>query len=77
MTCRDAIDVLADFVDGVMPAALAAELQRHLAGCQPCRAYLATSRKTRALGAIAGRVDMPVEMRARLRRFLADTLRRA
>jgi anti-sigma factor RsiW len=77
MTCRDAIAVLADFVDGVMPAALAAELERHLAGCEPCRAYLATYRKTRALGAVAGRVDMPVEMRARLRRFLADSLRRA
>ena len=77
MTCRDAIDVLADFVDGVMPAALAAELERHLAGCDPCRAFLATYRKTRALGAVAGRVDMPVEMRARLQRFLADNLRRA
>ena len=77
MTCRDAIEVLADYVDGVMPAELAAELDRHLAGCDPCRAYLATYRKTRGLGAAAARVDMPAEMQARLRRFLADKLRRA
>jgi len=77
MTCREAIDILADYVDGVMPAELAAELERHLAGCEPCRAYLATYRKTRALGAAAARVDMPAEMRARLRRFLVDQLRRA
>lgn len=75
MTCRDVIEVLADFVDGAMPAALAAELERHLQGCDPCRAYLATYRKARALGTVAGRIEMPAEMQARLRRFLADTLR--
>lgn len=74
MTCHDAIDVLADYLDGTMPVDLVAELQRHLAGCAPCRAYLATYRKTRALGASAARVEMPDEMRARLRQFLADTL---
>jgi anti-sigma factor RsiW len=77
MTCRDAIAILADYVDGVMPAELAAELERHLAGCAPCRAYLATYRKTRALGAAAGRIDMPAEMQVRVRRFLTDQLRRA
>jgi anti-sigma factor RsiW len=77
MTCRDAIEVLADYVDGVMPADLAAELERHLAGCDPCRAYLATYRKARELGAAAARVAMPAEMQARLRRFLADKLRHA
>src|SRR5439155_222922 len=48
-----------------------------LAGCEPCRAYLATYRKTGMLGAIGGRVDMPAEMQARLRRFLSEQLRRA
>jgi len=75
MTCHEAIEVLADFTDGVMPTELAAALERHLAGCHPCQAYLATYRKTRALGVAAGGVEMPAELRARLRRFLADTLR--
>ncbi len=77
MTCREVIEILADYVDGVMPAALAAELERHLEGCDPCRAYLATYRKTRALGVAAGRIDMPAEMQQRLRRFLANRLRTA
>jgi anti-sigma factor RsiW len=68
VTCRDAIDVLDDYIDGVMPA----ELERHLVGCEPCRAYLATCRKTRALGAAVALAEMPEEMWARLRRFLAD-----
>jgi len=73
--CRDAIDVLADYLDGTMPPDLAAELERHLADCAPCRAYLATYRKTQALGAAAARVAMPEEMQERLRRFLIDRLR--
>jgi anti-sigma factor RsiW len=77
MTCRDAIDILADYVDGAMPGELATELERHLAGCEPCRAYIATYRKTRELGITAGDVKMPAEMQARLRRFFADQLRRA
>ena len=75
MSCRDAIALLDDFIDGVLPAELAAELSAHLADCAPCRAYLATYRTTRALGAAAARVEMPEEMRSRLRRFLADRLR--
>jgi anti-sigma factor RsiW len=75
VSCREAIEVLDDFIDGIMPAALAAELERHLVGCEPCRAYLATYRKARALGVAAARVEMPDEMRARLFRFLADKLR--
>jgi len=75
MTCREAIDVLADYVDGTMPADLAAELERHLAGCDPCRAYLATYRATRALVSAAAAVEMPDEMKTRLRRFLAAQLR--
>ena len=75
MTCREAIDVLADYLDGTMPRDLAAELERHLADCAPCRAYLATYRKTRALGASVARVEMPEEMQERLRRFLIDGLR--
>ena len=75
MICRDAIDVLADYLDGTMPPDVAAELERHLADCAPCRAYLATYRKTRALGMAAARVEMPEEMQERLRRFLIDGLR--
>ena len=42
--------------------------------CAPCRAYLNTYRKTRALVGQEGRVEMPEEMRAHLRRFLLDRL---
>jgi anti-sigma factor RsiW len=75
MTCREVIDVLADYLERTLDDETCAELERHLADCAPCRAYLATYRRTRVLGAEAQRVAMPEEMRARLRRFLLDRLR--
>jgi len=74
MTCRDMIEVLADYLDQTLPPEVAAALEHHLAGCEPCRAYLATYRRTRALGAQAARLAMPDEMKARLRQFLLERL---
>jgi anti-sigma factor RsiW len=76
MTCRDAIDILAEYLEQSLDAELCRELERHLEDCAPCRAYLATYRKARELGAEAQRVEMPEEMKTRLRRFLIDRLPR-
>jgi anti-sigma factor (TIGR02949 family) len=74
LTCRELIDVLDDYLDGRLAGEELDALERHLAGCEPCRAYLATYRRTRALGARAGRVEMPEEMKSRLRQFLRERL---
>lgn len=74
MICRELIEVLDDYLDGALAPDLVRELEGHLAGCEPCGAYIATYRKTRQVGAAAARVDMPDEMKARLRRFLAEKL---
>jgi len=72
MTCHDMIEVLIDYLDQVLTPEVAADLERHLADCAPCQAYLATYRRTRALGAQAARLEMPDEMKARLRQFLLE-----
>jgi anti-sigma factor RsiW len=77
VTCRDAVAILADYLEQSLAAEAAAELERHLSDCAPCRAYLATYTKTRAIGAEAQRVEMPAEMKTRLRRFLLDRLERS
>jgi hypothetical protein len=74
MTCREVIDVLAEYLERSLPADVAASLERHLDDCAPCRAYLATYERSRALGADAQRLDMPDEMKDRLRRFLLERL---
>jgi anti-sigma factor RsiW len=74
MTCRELIDVLAEYLEQSLPVDVAVSLERHLADCAPCRAYLATYEKSRSLGAEAQRLDMPDEMKDRLRRFLLERL---
>jgi anti-sigma factor RsiW len=75
MNCRELIEVLADYLEQSLPADVVEALERHLADCGPCRAYLATYRRTRTIGAEAQRLEMPDEMRSRLRRFLVEHLR--
>jgi len=74
MTCKDAIDIIADFLDQTLASDAVEELEAHLRDCEPCRAYLNTYRKTRALVGEAGRVEMPEELKARLRQFLRGQL---
>ena len=75
MSCREAIDVLTAFLDTALDAEAGRQLERHLAGCDECRAYLATYRRTVAAVAGSTRAEMPDELRDRLRAFLLERLR--
>ncbi len=75
MSCKDANPVLADYLESTLSPELVEKLEEHLRDCAPCRAYLATYRKTKSLAADAGRVEMPEEMKTRLREFLLAQLR--
>ena len=70
MDCHRAIDVLADYLDGALTPDVLARLEAHLRACAPCRAYLATYRRTAELAAKVNHVEMPPEVRRRLRDFL-------
>lgn len=74
MTCREAVALLADFLDQTLPADSGETLHAHLADCEPCRAYLKTYARTRGMVGAAGRVEMPAEMKARLRQYLLERL---
>lgn len=75
MTCKDAIAIMADYLESALSPELVEKLEEHLRDCAPCRAYLATYRKTKSLAADAGRVEMPEEMKTRLRELLLAQLR--
>jgi anti-sigma factor RsiW len=74
MTCQDAIGLLLEYLEATLEPAALEQLEAHLADCEPCRAYLATYRRTVGVAGEAGRVGMPEEMRRRLRAFLLDRL---
>ena len=70
MNCREAIDVLADYLDAVLTPDVLARFEDHLRVCAPCRAYLATYKRAAELAAKVNRVEMPEEVRQRLNDFL-------
>jgi anti-sigma factor RsiW len=75
MTCEEGIALLADYLEDVLSPGLLGQLEEHLSRCASCRAYLATYRKTRSLATDASRVEMPEELKSRLREFLLRQLR--
>lgn len=74
MTCKEAIALMLDYLDSALEPPTLERLESHFSECAPCRAYLATYRKTKELAAEANRVEMPEEMKERLRRFLLAQL---
>ena len=68
--------MLGEYLEHALGSDLIAALERHLADCPPCLAYLNTYRQTRELTRQAGRVEMPEELRVRLRQLLLEHLAR-
>ena len=71
MRCREAIDVLADYLESTLTPEMLEQLELHLRDCAPCRAYLATYKRAAELAAKVNRVEMPPALRQRLRDFLS------
>lgn len=74
LTCENVIDLLLDFLEGALDPEVVAQLERHLAECPPCVAYLRTYRRTPGLARAAAREPMPDDLKVRLRAFLAERL---
>jgi hypothetical protein len=76
LTCKEAIELMGEYLEAALGPDLLAALERHLADCRPCVAYLNTYRKTRQLAGEVGRLEMPEEMKRRLRRLILERLAR-
>ena len=73
-TCRDVIGLLLDYLEATLDDDTVALFERHLADCAPCRAYLRTYDRSRQLVGEVSRVEMPAELRDRLRELLLGRL---
>jgi predicted anti-sigma-YlaC factor YlaD len=74
MTCREAIALMGDYLESLLNDEALAELEAHFRDCAPCRAYFNTYRRTRDVAGSEGRVEMPPEMKERLRAFLIERI---
>ncbi|HZQ79846.1 MAG TPA: zf-HC2 domain-containing protein [Acidimicrobiia bacterium] len=55
LTCQQMVELVTEYLDGVMEPRRRARFEEHLAGCAGCRAYLGQFRTTVAL---AGRLEV-------------------
>ncbi len=69
--------MLAEYLESALRSETVQAFDEHLDECQECVAYVNTYTKTRELTEHAGEVEMPQEMKARLRGLLLELLARA
>ena len=72
MTCKETIETLGEYLGAELTPEVLRRLEGHLDICAPCRAYLATYRRTKDLAVKVNRVDLPEALKARLRALLSD-----
>ena len=68
--CRELLGQLSDYIDGELEAALCAELEAHLAGCDNCRVMVDTLRKTITLYHAQAPSELPSDVEVRLYKVL-------
>lgn len=76
-TCKELVDLLADYLEGQLPPDVARDLDQHLADCPPCLNFLKTYRTTTRLIREVGCEEIPPELEDRLLKFLREHLKRA
>lgn len=68
--CAALLDQLHDYIDGELEAALCAEIEEHLAGCDDCRVLVDTTQKTITLYRRQNPMELPEGAMTRLQRAL-------
>jgi anti-sigma factor RsiW len=56
LSCRELVELITDYLEGALPPADVARFDRHLEGCDGCRAYVEQMR-----GTVAALGHLPVE----------------
>jgi anti-sigma factor RsiW len=62
LVCRDAVELVSDYLDGTLSRRRRRRLEKHLAGCDACAAYLDQMRATIAASGRVGPEDLPSDV---------------
>ncbi|HYT39390.1 MAG TPA: zf-HC2 domain-containing protein [Acidimicrobiia bacterium] len=74
LTCQQVVELVTDYLEGVMEPARRARFEAHLAGCHGCTAYLEQFRTTVA---VVGRIELaPSQVPAPVMSELLQAFRR-
>jgi anti-sigma factor RsiW len=62
LACASGVDLLVDYLEGVLPADVRAALDAHVAGCPRCVAFIASYRETPRILREATAATLPAEL---------------
>jgi len=63
LRCSFGVDLLADYLDDLLPADVRASLERHVLGCERCQAFIASYQATPKILRVATDVVLPDDLR--------------
>ena len=70
VVCATGVDLLMDYLEGVLSADVRAALDEHVAGCARCAAFVASYLETPRIMREASAVSLPPDVEASLKAFL-------
>jgi anti-sigma factor RsiW len=76
LRCSSGVELLMDYLEGVLPGEMRAALEAHVAGCVRCAAFIASYRETPRLVREATAVAIPQGVESSLIAFLRARRRR-
>ena len=62
VTCAAGIELLIDYLEGVLPPETARDLESHVAACERCRAYVESYRQTPRILREATMAELPADL---------------
>ena len=70
IVCVSGVELLMDYLDGVLPADLHTALDEHVAGCARCAAFVQSYLETPRILREATAATLPADLEASLKAFL-------
>jgi anti-sigma factor RsiW len=70
IVCVSGVELLMDYLDGVLPADLHTALDEHVAGCARCTAFVKSYLETPRILREATAATLPADLEASLKAFL-------
>lgn len=70
LVCASGVELIMDYVEGVLPPDLKAGIEEHMASCERCAAFVASYRETPRIVREATTFEMPKDLEDTLMDFL-------
>jgi anti-sigma factor RsiW len=72
VVCASGVELLMDYLDGVLPADVSAAIDAHVAGCERCAAFVASYQATPRILRDATTITLPADIESSLKAFLRE-----